>query len=320
MLAGLALLLACGDSSDGGGEETSKASAAERLTELMHFEGGTVRSGKIQEPTNRTVMLSASKGTVTLDPDQPASILALDVDNSDEEPVSAFLLQFGDEDSHVEVDKEVEPSAAPTEVELSFEIDDTICDELCATTFEVKVKQAAKLADDAVTEAETVTMVLDCTDHGDPKLCTGDEPEPAQPEPDAGEADSGPPPEADAGSDAGMPDAGELVDLATLAADLSTAFAADHDALCMNCTDPSRIPCYAVVPSGAITCIEDAVTAAAGTSAAIVAVGDLLATIESIEARCTACDFDTCGPAALDDHLTQLPADLATEIEACITP
>jgi hypothetical protein len=161
------------DENDNGGNSMrndSPEAAAQQLTIKMEIPNSQAREGAIPDPTAGTVSLMPSTGTVMLAPGAPASILALDVDNPDEDsnPVGATLLQFeGDDDNHIHADG----SVADGTLETMYSVTDDACDGLCAKVYTFTMYQAVELEDESVSETIERTIELDCRDDGDPDLC-----------------------------------------------------------------------------------------------------------------------------------------------------
>lgn len=307
LACGLCLALGCGD--DDGGEppasDNTQASLPDALTKSMRFENGTVKLGDIGGASNDTVMLFVADDRVELAPGG-ASLLAFEVDNPvGSEPVEAVLLQFADAVEHIEVAQQVQPAAEPVSVMLDFSIDEAVCEGLCNQQLAITLSQAVRLADGAVSRIEPITVTLDCTGTGDADAC-GLEPAPTP--------DAGPPSAMDAGPDPGP----AAQDVTALSMELSTAFAAAHDALCTSCADPSRVPCFAIVPTGAITCIEEGLLELTGTPELVAALQTLTEHVQGVTTSCESCDLAACAPSLIDDALPSFPPEAMTVIETCV--
>jgi hypothetical protein len=240
-----------------------------------------------------------------------ASILQFSIDTGDEtENVEASMLQFEGSDSHIVVEQAIEPSSEPVPVMLRYTVDEDVCEELCAGVHEVTLVRAVRLEGGEVSERVEATITLDCRASGDPELCSaGDVINPPSLDSGSNEPDASPPMTVDAS---------EPVSLVEAAAMLSSALRDAHDALCTSCSDPSRVPCYAIVPSGAIGCIEDALTGPGADAETLSTVQALVTQIHTLVEPCTTCDFDACAPSVLSDALAGLPDELGTTVEACI--
>jgi hypothetical protein len=168
----LVLAFACGGEDDRDPREpTAAPTVADALTRGLRFVAGTVQLGDIASSSNGTVTLSPPSGTVMLAPGRP-SLLPLEIESSDEsDAVEAVLLQFEDAEDHIEVDEERDLSATPTEVSLDFDVDDAVCDGLCARVFQITMVQAVRLTDDSVSARVETMVELDCRAAGDPSLC-----------------------------------------------------------------------------------------------------------------------------------------------------
>jgi hypothetical protein len=287
----------CGDD-DAPEEPAPRTTVAEALTRGVRFDNGTVRLGEIGDASNERVKLSPTEPRLQLSPDQ-SSTMSLAVDNSDAVKVNAMLLQFGDAESHVEVARIVEPSAAPVTVELDYTVDDAICAQLCAAELEVTLLPAATLENGEIARGEPLTVTLDCREAGDPERCPEALPDAAAPD-------------AAAPADAGV------ADLDALASQLGDALGAVHDAFCTNCGDPNRVPCYAVAPTNSIACIETAIRGEQGDLALRERLAELVAAVQAAQPRCEACDLEACSPTLLTDALPDLTDELAAAIQTCV--
>jgi hypothetical protein len=224
------------------------------------------------------------------------SLSALDI-NGPENYIYAIQLKIQVEEADTGVE--------PVELSLDFVVDSNVCDGLCARTFQLTMAQAVRTADGGISETVERIVLLDCSDDGDPALCpaTADAAVEEPMEPDA----------------ATMPDAAPpATDITALTAALSDGLGAAHDALCTSCSDPNRIPCYAIVPLGAISCIETALTDAAGTPELAQALQALVDEVEAVTAECSACDLEACAPPLLDAALSEFPAQAQSAIAACL--
>ena len=293
--------VACGD--DAEPEAKSSRSVADALTRGVRFSNGTVRLGDIGDSSSDRVRLVDADERMTLQPGQ-SMLLSLGVESSEQDAaLDAVLLQFSGGDSHIEVREDSE-LGENFMLSLGFAVDEDVCEGLCAQRFELTMVQAVRTDDDEISDKVERVVVLDCRAAGDPDLCREPQ-DAAMPEPPARDASTA------------MDAAPQAADITELAAALSDGLSAAHNALCTSCSDPERVPCYAIVPLGAIACIEGALTEAEGTPELADALQALVADVEGVEADCAACDLEACTPSLLDDAIANLPADAGDAVAEC---
>jgi hypothetical protein len=184
--------MACGDD-DAGGKDTSSGESravAEALTEGIEFENGLLRNGDIPEASADTVMLSQDDDVLQLKPGD-TSLMSLGVENPDaEDPVESVLLQFGEDDQHVEVPADAGDAGTGDQITLMFGIDDAICDAFCNKIFTIEMIQAVMLSSGDVSRHLKRTFELDCSEAGDADLCE-DEGDDSKPDASAGSGGRG---------------------------------------------------------------------------------------------------------------------------------
>jgi hypothetical protein len=189
---------------------------AEALTRKVEFENGTLLEGFLPDETAPEVELFPLEETLLMAPGD-TSLMALDVDNPDEadDPLEATLVQFGEAVAdHVEVARASKGGEPPVQGERSrlenrFSVQADICDLLCNKRYTVKLFEAGKTRSGKVGKHRQRTLVLECTELGDPNRCPkGDADDPGS-EPMTG-GDSGT--RRDAGAMNGDPDAGAAFD------------------------------------------------------------------------------------------------------------
>jgi len=177
MLTGMAI--SCGDDSGASPAEDEGATrrrVAEALTAGIDFEGGIPVLEPMPETTDEDLVVEQDDAPIDLEPGV-ASLLPFTIENDDEEdPVVATLLQFedGDEDEHIEVDLELEDGA--TMAEIMLDVDDSVCDTLCADNFAVKLIQALKTRGGRIGARITRNLLLTCPEDGEDATCESAEP------------------------------------------------------------------------------------------------------------------------------------------------
>jgi hypothetical protein len=158
---------ACGDDDDAplGGDEQHARAAAEALARAMHFVGGELRDGAMELASeDRVEVLLAAEQVMT--PGR-AGIMALGVDNpiADDEPARATLMQFGEVDQHVRVPTD-ESVDGEGDLNFEFELDDDVCEDLCAGLIEVPITIALELEGGDVSKHLKTQLTIDCREEG----------------------------------------------------------------------------------------------------------------------------------------------------------
>jgi Low-density lipoprotein receptor domain class A len=161
---------------------TTKGQAAEALTKAMSFNGGERVAGLMPDGDSTAVML-LSEDAGSVGPGS-ASLMLMDFSPA-EATVSAALVQFADAESHFLIDGSAFVASSDAgaadggtagsgggHIELEFEIADDVCDELCATVYELDVIEALDLGKSGVTKHKTVKLKLDCREQGKKSLCS----------------------------------------------------------------------------------------------------------------------------------------------------
>lgn len=171
-----AALVGCKDDDSSPTDASSATAAAEALTKAVSFENGELVEGLMPPGTESDPTLLPLPG----DPVGPGdtALMSFDLDPGGSGDVVA-LIQFTGATDHFSVDASSGSDAGAADggvgsgghVELKFTIDESVCENLCAKKYEIKVKQAVKLPNGKVTEHVTGTITLDCSDDGDPDLC-----------------------------------------------------------------------------------------------------------------------------------------------------
>lgn len=213
VLTGMAI--SCGDDSGASPEEDEGATrrrVAEALTAGIDFEGGIPVLEPMPDPTDEDLVVEQDDAPIELDPGLP-SLLPFSIENNDEEdPVVATLLQFEDAEDNEHVKVEIEEGA--TMAEIMLDVDDSVCDTLCADSFAVKLIQALKTKGGRIGAHITRNLLLTCPEDGEDAMC----------ESAAGDGDG----DGDTGGDGD----GDGATLTRLVNDLSAASLDVKDALC----------------------------------------------------------------------------------------
>jgi hypothetical protein len=296
--------MACGDDAEDDADTPSGESraVAEALTEGIQFEDGLVRDGNIPE-ANATVMLSQDDDVLQLAPGD-TSLMSLGVENpDDEDPVESVLLQFGEDDQHVEVPADAGDAGTGNQIMLMFGVDDAICDALCNKLFTIEMIQAVLLSSGDVSRHLRRTFELDCRERGDADRCEDDEPSEA----DASVGRSG-----RGGTGAGGAGGSGTT---TYGAELGAAIAPINDAAC-ECAQPGSMPncADAPYPSTAVMCLVQAVNA----DAALHGPASCLTNQLRMTSRCSCADTACFGDAiALAHEACESNAALETALEDC---
>lgn len=163
---------------------TTATMAAEALTKAVSFTGGELVDGLLPASTDSDVsLLPAADDSIA--PGTPG-LMSFDVTPVDA-AVSAALIQFGGASGHFEIDSSAFSGAADggtgdggtgasLHVVLSYEADDSVCEKLCDTKYEIEVTQALRLRGDKISKRAKAKLTLDCTGKGDHSLCEGAKP------------------------------------------------------------------------------------------------------------------------------------------------
>jgi len=300
-------MVGCGGGStnnaSGSGAAAVSKAVAEALTNAVSIPNALLKMGALPAASADQVSVTQNDPPLSMQPGG-ATIMSLDVDNPDEstDPVESSLVQFSDSDSHFEVPRDSgSGDAGSTKGDAGtpdaqgvahlmndLMLDSGVCDNLCNQKFQLKMFQAVVLKSGKVSKHMTRDFELDCTNDGDSKKCasTG-----SSSKGDAG-ATSGSGGSKDAGASTGS--AGASGGVASYAMELGTAFATFDGAACKCGTAPDKAknPVYcstAPYTQAEVTCIQDAVTAAGGSSdtAANCTIGALKTATMACASTCT---------------------------------
>ena len=136
--------VACGDDDAAPAIADTPAQAADALMRSLSFDGAKLRRGDLPKSTD-TVTLGLAGDLEQLEPGG-AGLLPIEVENPDDadNPSEFVLLQFEDQTDHlaIPVDQSVDGAG---DVNLGFELDDSVCDELCAKRFTIGMVCAVEL-------------------------------------------------------------------------------------------------------------------------------------------------------------------------------
>jgi hypothetical protein len=302
-LAALVLWTGCGDDDADDGDKGSSApdttQVSEALTEGVDFENGLLVKGSIPPVSAQTVMLAQDDDVLRLVPGE-TSLMALEVDNPEEseDPVESTLLQFEESDDHVEVTRDAPDGGAadPSQIQISFDVADDICEGLCNLIYEISMNQAVKLESGDVSKTLARVFELDCTDDGDPKLCEEEDDEPEDAGTNGGNAGSG----GNMGGSTGT---------TTAARELRSALNAANTTACM-CAGSTGSTCEeAPFDAAAVSCIETAVREDAELVGAASCLGNR---VRSVASGCS------CEQSCLDDVVPSA-LGMCTGVEAITT-
>jgi hypothetical protein len=153
---------------------TTTTEAAEALTKAIAFTGGVWVDGLIPASNSSDVSLLPAGGD-TVEPGAD-SLMSFDVVPGGT-AVDSALLQFTGASRYVKV-KSGSFGGAPADaamssrrVMLSYAVNDSVCTELCDTTYDLKVTQAVSWPKGRVSKHVTTTVTLDCRNTGDHAKC-----------------------------------------------------------------------------------------------------------------------------------------------------
>jgi hypothetical protein len=175
-------LVACGGTAPKPSQSGGLTALAAALMAGVHFEDGQLEKETLPTADSSTgrVKLSRDASALVIAP-AGASIMALDVDNPDQDinAVAATLIQFADGDGYIKV-----PAATKTKttdagagqgdlfhIENPFKVDDDLCKGLCDRVYETQIEFAVLLRDGKVSRHEMRDLEVDCSKRGDPAKC-----------------------------------------------------------------------------------------------------------------------------------------------------
>ena len=156
------MILAAGGCTESGSLERAQAATAEqRLTDGIGFDGGTVIEALLPMATADDVRIAPVEATVIVAPGQ-TGILSLRAQSAteDSDPIEATLVRFGSEERHVSVPR----AGSDLRIENAFTVEPDACASLCQQTYAVEVTEAALTAGGEVGTHSTRTLALDCSE------------------------------------------------------------------------------------------------------------------------------------------------------------
>jgi hypothetical protein len=159
-------LLACTESPSDDGDEPNEG-AAEAIATAISFRDADIVQGELPAATDPRVTILPLEPTLVLEPGG-ATIMSLEVNDPDDRPVKATLMQLEDEDHHYRREQEGGGSAPTNQIELEEEL----CAGRCDTAFVVLLREAVELEDGSISRSSTRQLVIDCRELGDPEACT----------------------------------------------------------------------------------------------------------------------------------------------------
>lgn len=149
---------------------SSKAAAAQALTDQISIRGGVKRSGGLPGVTAEDTSLDQTDDTITMTPDAPdPTLMSLSVDDPDGTPPEATLMQFSDAEDHIEVP--YDSDAGTGDIEISMTVGAEVCEKLCNKEFLLELNQAVRLLGGGITKHLKREITLNCKDHGKKELC-----------------------------------------------------------------------------------------------------------------------------------------------------
>ncbi len=165
------LLTNCGD--DTGAVEPRDSAIADKLTRALQFQpSSTLINGPLPTTTEPRATLLPLGPQVVVEP-MASAIMAFEVQDPEQRPVMATLIQFEDAESYVRVPPQ-EGEGANIVIENPLIASDDLCEGLCDAIFTVTVSEAVEFADGTVSAVSTRQIVVDCREAGDREACDKD--------------------------------------------------------------------------------------------------------------------------------------------------
>lgn len=154
----------------GCGDDSAPAeSIGSQLTRGLDFRGAMILSGEIPAPPTAPDVTILPLGGSTVASPGGGGIMALEVDDPEGRAPAATLMQFGGSDEHLRVP--VPDDQEGDVIENVFTAPEDLCEGLCNTLYSMTVLVAIELEGGEVGPAVEQTIVIDCTEHGDPEAC-----------------------------------------------------------------------------------------------------------------------------------------------------
>jgi hypothetical protein len=172
---GLAGGAGCGDSEPTPEDpvRTATLTAAQALVRALSFPDAEVElvGFSMGEPSldAQLVPLDSSVRIVPAAPE--AQVMGFEFD-AGEAPVEFLLMQFGETRQHFKITAPEDTTA--TGVQVGYEVADDACEELCARPYLLQLYSALELGG-TISEYAQLTVLFDCSEAGDPELCTDDD-------------------------------------------------------------------------------------------------------------------------------------------------
>src|SRR5262249_39850878 len=102
-----------------------------------------------------------------------SAIMALEVQDPEQRPVKATLIQFEDASTYHRVPPR-EGEGSHVVIENHMVTGEELCEGLCDAIFTVTVSEAVELEDGEISAVSTREIVIDCREAGDPEECDED--------------------------------------------------------------------------------------------------------------------------------------------------
>jgi hypothetical protein len=159
--------LGCGSTESGEEVLSPEERVVRALIDHLRIEGGVVNLQPIPPTTDGTVNLLSDTPFEPLEPGEGGLLpFTQDNPNADDDASSAVLLQFGDDDRHIEVP--VSRSVGEMDaLSFAYSLDEEVCEELCNRRYTIALSAAIKLQSGGIGTLDDAAIVLDfaITDH-----------------------------------------------------------------------------------------------------------------------------------------------------------
>lgn len=165
LVAGSLLALGCETS-----EEPAPDAVSSRLSESVQFRLGSVIGDGLPAATDDAVSL-VELGPATLIQPGGSELLAFEVTDPDGRTITATLLQFENEDSHLRGEVEEGGGSSTSVISNQLDIDEDLCTGLCDGVLSVNAQVAIELADGAISPAVAIEIAIDCRGKGTEGVC-----------------------------------------------------------------------------------------------------------------------------------------------------
>lgn len=161
------LALGCDGADDGG----DAASLAQRLGDNISFRLGQLIGDGLPDTTDEAVAL-VQLGPATLLSPGGSELLAFEVTDPEARAITATLLQFDGDDSHLRGPIAEGGGSVTTVISNEVDVSEALCEGLCDGVLSLNAKVAVELAGGAISSALAIEIAVDCRGKGTEGACT----------------------------------------------------------------------------------------------------------------------------------------------------